>query len=211
MTTLFPAGSPHESLSEAIINDLVMMGYSIRPQFFDAMEVTAMVSEAEGYWQEGDFRHAQVGRGAARKTRPEIRGDHVFWLDEGGTYPAFRDFLEFSEVLRNAVNRLLFLGLRRFECHLTRYPPGAFYRRHVDNFQGANHRILTVLLYLNAAWKPEDGGVLRLYLDHTADSQHLDIAPEAGKLVLFDASRFPHEVLPTTRTRINLTGWFCQE
>ena len=38
----------------------------------------------------------------------------------------------------------------------------------------------------------------------------LDIAPEAGKLVVFDSVSLPHEVLPVTasRQRIATTGWF---
>ena len=41
-------------------------------------------------------------------------------------------------------------------------------------------------------------------------SRTLDIAPEAGKLVVFDSVSLPHEVLPVTasRQRIATTGWF---
>ena len=51
----------------------------------------------------------------------------------------------------------------------------------------------------------EHGGALRLYL---ADQTELDVLPSAGTLVLFISAELPHEVLPATRERLSLTGWF---
>ena len=35
-----------------------------------------------------------------------------------------------------------------------------------------------------------------------------DVLPVAGTLVCFLSDRFDHEVLPATRERLALTGWF---
>ncbi|MNJ70885.1 hypothetical protein D3C77_673740 [compost metagenome] len=64
---------------------------------------------------------------------------------------------------------------------------------------------MTAVLYLNPDWQPDHGGALRLYL---ADGESLDVAPEAGTLVVFMAGEFPHEVLPTQVDRLSVTGWF---
>jgi SM-20-related protein len=36
----------------------------------------------------------------------------------------------------------------------------------------------------------------------------VDIFPEGGKLVVFLSGESPHEVLPTNKERISITGWF---
>lgn len=46
---------------------------------------------------------------------------------------------------------------------------------------------------------------MRLYL---ADGREHDVLPQAGTLALFLSSEMPHEVLPATRERLSLTGWF---
>jgi SM-20-related protein len=52
---------------------------------------------------------------------------------------------------------------------------------------------------------PEHGGQLRMYLDK--DAQY-DVVPTGGCLVVFLSGEVPHEVLPATRERLSLTGWF---
>ncbi|MFT6394425.1 MAG: SM-20-related protein [Methylophilaceae bacterium] len=36
----------------------------------------------------------------------------------------------------------------------------------------------------------------------------MDILPKSGRIVLFLSAKFWHEVLPATRERLSLTGWF---
>lgn len=107
--------------------------------------------------------------------------------------------------LRQAINQGLFLGLEDFECHFALYPPGAFYKRHLDRFRDDDRRMVSAVLYLNEGWQPEDGGQLRMFLD--GDREH-DVQPRAGTLVVFLSGDVPHEVLPAGRERLSLTGWF---
>ena len=97
-----------------------------------------------------------------------------------------------------------------FEAHVTMYPPGSFYVRHLDRFRDAPHRAVTAILYLNPAWTPDDGGALRLHLPGPDGGEipH-DVVPQAGTLVTFLSAEIPHEVLPTRRERLSFTGWFC--
>jgi SM-20-related protein len=107
------------------------------------------------------------------------------------------------------LNRELQLGLFELEAHFAAYPPGAFYRRHRDQQTGSNIRVVSCVLYLNSDWKgADDGGQLRLYLDSEQSANYQDVPPEGGTLVCFMSERFWHEVLPASRLRLSLTGWF---
>ncbi len=159
-------------------------------------------------WRAGDFRPAGVGRGADLQLRPEVRTDRVLWLDPTALSPAQSGLWEHLEALRLAVNRHLFLGLYELEAHFAVYPPGAYYRKHLDQFRGMDERKLSCVLYLNDAWRPDDGGALRLYPDETDPSAAVEILPLGGRLVTFLSARFLHDVLPAGRERMSLTGWF---
>jgi SM-20-related protein len=114
------------------------------------------------------------------------------------------------EELKLVLNRELFLGLHGMESHAAHYPPGSFYRRHLDAFRHDNLRTLTVILYLNRRWHSNDGGALRLFLDSDRDGDFVDLLPESGRLVAFMSARFHHEVLETHRLRSSITSWFSR-
>ncbi len=104
------------------------------------------------------------------------------------------------------INASLFLGLEDFEGHFALYPPGAYYQKHVDRFRDDDARTVSAVLYLNRDWSVEQGGELRMYFP---DERTLDLPPLAGRLVVFLSGEFPeHEVLPASRERLSLTGWF---
>jgi SM-20-related protein len=44
-----------------------------------------------------------------------------------------------------------------------------------------------------------------MYLDESVEH---DVVPAGGCLVVFLSGEVPHEVLPATRERLSLTGWF---
>jgi SM-20-related protein len=111
------------------------------------------------------------------------------------------------ERLRRVMNESLLLGLFELEGHFAVYPPGAFYRRHLDRFSDDDARVLTCILYLNDGWVADDGGQLRIYLDTGEPPSHLDVLPCGGTFVSFLSADFPHEVLPARRERMAITGW----
>jgi len=191
-----------------IAAELGERGWVVVRDFIPPAKVAALREEALAYWNEGEFRPAGVGRGESFGIRPEIRNDRVLWLDSGKLTPLQADYFATLEGYRQAINRQLFLGLFDFEGHLALYPPGAFYRRHLDQFKGIGLRTVTAILYLNDHWQPEDGGLLRLYTDGEDDSRYVDIPPEGGTFVTFLSSEYLHEVLPSRRDRLALTGWF---
>jgi SM-20-related protein len=181
-------------------NGLAVLRHAVADPLVEGLRDAARARDAAG-----EFRAAGVGRAAARVERPQIRGDRIRWLDAEGARPAESALFAWLERLRLVVNEALFLGLLEFEGHYAIYPPGAGYARHVDRFRDDDARVLTLILYLNEAWAPAQGGALRIVQD---DGATRDVLPEGGTLVAFLADRFPHEVLPATRERLAFAGWY---
>lgn len=186
-----------------IADRLVEPGYAIEQGFLPAGDVLALQERALNRLAAGDFRPAAVGSGTRRRIRPDLRGDDILWLSGPGC-EAERRVMDHLEALRRVLNRELSLGLFELECHYAAYAPGAAYARHLDRFVTDASRVVSCILYLNPGWAPADGGALRLY----AGEETVDVLPQGGTLVVFLSERFWHEVLPATRPRLSLTGWF---
>jgi len=201
---------PAPTAPDEIAGALADPGYAVVPHFLDEATGLALLAEIRASRERGDLHEAAVGRGGEKQVRSEIRSDHVLWLDPAALSPAQSRYWEALETVRASLNRELFLGLFDLEAHLACYPPGAFYKAHLDCHRGVSVRTVSAILYLNRDWTPDDGGLLRLYTDREAGTSgpFLDIAPEFGKLVLFLSADFWHEVLPAKRERFSLTGWF---
>jgi SM-20-related protein len=190
--------------SDAVIDGLAARGYAIVRGALPPEAIAGLRERARALDGEGAFAAAGVGRGSGRAERRDIRGDRIAWWDEDATDPAERETRAWLEALRVRCNRGLMLGLDRIEAHYAIYPPGARYARHRDRFRDDDARVLSSVLYLNDAWRPEDGGELRLY----AGDREVEVVPEGGTFVAFLAADFEHEVLPSRRERLALTGWF---
>ncbi len=193
---------------DCIVSDLGRDGWSVRANFLDHERTAILAHEVRQLSQSGALRPARVGRGKEQGVHAETRGDRIFWLDQQQHTAAQRLILDEIETLRLAINRNLYLGLFEYEGHLTAYPPGTFYHRHLDQFRDAPLRMVSCILYLNEGWQEADGGQLRIFLDREGVGSHMDILPCGGMLVTFLSGRFYHEVLPASRERLSLTGWF---
>ena len=187
-----------------IIDDLAARGWSRLDNVLPATLTHELAEECRKRARAGALNPAGVGRGQGLAVREGIRGDSIQWLEQGQSAPS-DGYLQAMDELRSALNQAFYLGLEDFECHFACYPPGAFYQKHLDRFRDDDRRTVTAVYYLNEAWQTEHGGALRLYL---ADETELDVLPSAGTLVLFISAELPHEVLPATRERLSLTGWF---
>ncbi len=196
--------TPADTIASAIRD----RGWAVVQDLFSPAETRALGEDLCANWRDGQLRPAGIGHGADRQLRADIRGDQILWLDPAGASPPQRVYQERMEALRLAINRATYLGLFDLESHFAVYPPGSFYRRHLDRFHDDSARTVSCILYLNEDWQPQDGGQLRLYLDDAGTEAPLDIEPVAGTLVVFLSGRFWHEVLPTRRERLSVTGWF---
>jgi len=203
-----PAADSANHAEQGIASDLLERGWSVCPDFLAAPAWQRLALETAEAWRTGGFRRGAVGTGPTRQVMPGVRSDYVRWLEPHGCTRTQGACLRALEGLRLAINRQLFLGLYAYEGHLTVYPPGACYGRHLDQFRGARHRQLSCILYLNRRWTAGDGGQLRLYLGPDGAEPHVDILPRGGTLVCFLSAGFHHEVLPARRRRMSITGWF---
>ena len=175
-------------------------GYVVVQSFLDADVVSALANEC----RTADMQVTAVGHGARRAQRPDIRGDKTRWLEKSDASSAQRAYFDAMDALRSGLNRELMLGLDELEAHFALYAPGTRYARHRDRFRDDDARVLSSVFYLNEDWRESDGGALRLYLQ----DRRLDIYPSAARLVLFLSADFEHEVLPATRERLSIAGWF---
>lgn len=197
------------SANSQIVSDLYEKGWSVIDHYIPEVLRAALLGEQRDILRHGQFRHAGVGTGDSFSIKPEIRSDKVFWMEEAQLTPLQQQYWELMDVLMQEINRRCFLGLRSFEAHFAMYPPGSFYLRHFDRFQAVAYRVVSVILYLNDTWEEKNGGELRIYMPHDGrEETHVDIFPEGGKLVVFLSGEIPHEVLPTNKERISITGWF---
>ncbi|MCB1907520.1 MAG: 2OG-Fe(II) oxygenase [Rhodocyclaceae bacterium] len=193
-----------EDVFERIACGLATHGHSVIEGALPLPLASALAGEVREM-SDAAFRPATIGRSRDRMLNGFVRRDAIHWID--GRSDAERAWLAWSAQLQTYLNRRLFLGLFSFECHFAHYPPGAFYKRHLDAFRGDANRILTTVLYLNPAWGELDGGELLLYADDGGEPL-LRLAPALGTLAVFLSEEFPHEVLPAQRDRYSIAGWF---
>lgn len=190
-----------------IIDDIAEKGWSAVDNFLPDEEISAILKEQTALFNEGAFRKAGIGKGDSFQVRPEIRGDHVMWIEPNEASERVKTYLNKVEALRQILNQEFYAGLKSFECHFAMYPPDSFYKKHLDQFKQVRYRIITCILYLNKNWTYEDGGLLRIYKDGENEDQYVDIIPQAGTFVCFKSADIYHEVLSTSRQRYSITGW----
>lgn len=147
---------------------------------------------------------ARIGSGKQTLQQTHIRNDQIAWLHAGQSV-ACDAYLQLMEQVRILLNQTLYLGLEDYESHFSFYTPGASYSKHRDRFRNDDARTISVVIYLNEHWLTEQGGALRL---HPENLPTQDIAPMASRMVVFLSAEMLHEVLPATRDRMSLTGWF---
>lgn len=192
-----------DALFEQIATDLQQQGYSIIHNALPTslcLELNAIARSNESFHQAG------IGRADQHNINHNIRRDSIRWIE--GLNEAETQWQSFTEQLKNALNRQLFLGLDYYESHFAHYEPGAFYQKHLDAFKGKSNRVLSTVFYLNPNWQADWGGELVIY-DHNHQLLQ-QVTPDMGKLVIFLSEEFPHEVKPAIHHRYSIAGWFRQ-
>ena len=197
-----------EDLLDHISQEIYSNSYVVVDNFVDEAFRKALLKEQTDLLNQGQFTKAAVGKGDQKQVRAEIRSDEVLWMDATSLSPLQAIFWEKVAEVQQVLNRRCFLGLKSFEGHFARYPIGSFYKRHLDQFHAVPHRIVTIILYLNESWTETDGVQLRMYFPQEDGSERVeDVLPLGGRLVVFLSEEIPHEVLPTHKERISITGW----
>jgi SM-20-related protein len=152
----------------------------------------------------GVVRPAKIGPSNGAKEDKAIRGDKIAWLDEPYQDPSINTFHHQINQLKRALNQSLFLGLDNFESHIAIYPPGTFYRRHVDQFHTKKERRISCVFYLNDHWESSYGGELRIY---SIEGELIgSTLPLKNRFVCFE-SHLPHEVTTAYQPRYSIATW----
>lgn len=193
-----------ETLFGLIADDLLNQGYSIRLGALPD-DISSSLYTHQFKLNAGKYVDAGIGRGEDYLRTEFVRTDEICWIT--GESEAGRKWIEWTTNLQRFLNQRLFLGLFSFESHFAHYPPGAYYKRHYDAFRGEANRVLSVVTYLNPSWTQSDGGELVVYKEDT-DREGIKVLPIYGTVVVFLSEEFPHEVLPASRDRYSVAGWF---
>lgn len=196
--------SNDELLFARIARDLRERGFTVCPNALPQSLAGSLQAQLAEMNSER-FTRAGVGRQEAHILNDFVRTDEICWIT--GESEAGLAWLEWAGRLQCFLNRDLLLGLFSFESHFAHYRPGDFYRKHFDAFRGEANRVLSLVVYLNPDWQLADGGELVLY-DEAETSASLKVLPGLGTIVLFLSEEFPHEVLPASRDRFSIAGWF---
>lgn len=184
---------------EQILREIERNGFALIPKLVSATDLAEMNRFFDEHRPE--FRPAMVGPKDNRQRVEAVRGDYTFWIDALDPVKPFEKLVHFLDQLKEEVNKKFFLGLQQYECHLAYYPPGTFYKKHLDKHESNSTRSLSFVFYLNQT----AGGELVLY---NKNNEVIKIVPpEAGSFICFMSDEFPHEVKPASMERRSFTGW----
>ena len=192
---------------EEMAGQLAKRDYAIINDFLSAEEIDDILNVFDFHKKKGKFKKAAVGTSDNKTVDQSVRKDLIKWIENDNAKSPTQVFLNRIDAVKDFLNRTCFLGIKEYETHFTIYPPGAFYKKHLDQFSSSGHRKISFICYLNVNWQPEDGGELRMFLP----TGILDIAPMAGKLVCFRSDVVEHEVLECYANRYSLTGWMLDQ
>ena len=193
-------GCHFDSIMDQLIND----GYG----FYQVEEniITPLLNAFDSNQIEDRFENAKIGQGFHKKIVTNVRSDSISWIEDWSS-EYLNPYFKFLSELQNTLNQTCMIALRRFEGHFALFEIGARYQKHIDNAQGQNRRVISVILYLSNS----GGGELVLFDPLNRHQRIATIKPQIGKLVIFESGRIWHEVLASHTARKSLTGWFCDD
>lgn len=195
------------SLWEEQMDLLAQQDYAIIDNFLEDPALNEIIDFFERKINEDKLAKAAIGTSIDKKIIDEIRGDYTYWLDKKRDENSLSLFNTLDE-MKMLFNRFFFLSLSDYEFHLALYPKGTFYKKHLDQFQGRNNRMISMIIYLNHEWKSGDGGELRIYPE---GKEPKTIAPLMNRCVLFRSDLLYHEVLTANKDRKSITGWMLYQ
>lgn len=195
-----------QELSEQIFqNDFGVVQHLFSENVLQSMKEFCLLQ-----YQQGEFEKAKIGKGIEKQRITEIRNDYILWLSDYAHQEIVSNFLEEIYRLMDYFSNYFRISLNRYEGHYAIYPPGSFYKKHLDQFSDAGNRLISCVVYLNDGWNEKDGGQLRIYHKEN-DNEFTDIFPEFGKVVCFRSDCVKHEVIKTAEKRFSITGWMRRD
>ena len=189
---------------EKIINSILEDNYAVIDDFLPKKDIQDLKNQLITHLEQDEFKQAGIGKGLFHSNNLEIRGDNILWIDNSTNLAPEKKYISTLHSFIKYLNRTCFTGLNDLEIHYAYYPTGTFYKKHIDSFVNDQSRKYSVILYLNDDWDENFAGELLLYLK---DDRIVKVKPIAGRLVCFPSHEIAHEVLPTNKPRLSITGW----
>ena len=203
---------------ESILSDIQKNGFSIQNNIFHDDDISSLYSDIINAYHNNSSSNILLkaaGVGKEAQLNSNIRGDKIHWLTKENLTSSQKKIWDFLETLKYHLNQNFFLNIKEFETHLTIYPSGTFYKKHIDQFRFSGNeplsgkiRKISFVIYLNQDWSESDGGELVLFDSKDQEKIVTKILPQFGRAVFFLSEELPHEVLTTNKERASMTGWF---
>lgn len=194
-----------EDVFVSVAQQLELSSYAVVENFINKDLAIGLYNEITSLINEDELREAAIGRGVQSDVIKSIRKDEIKWINQDNDSPVVVELLSTINSMGAFLSNYFRVSIKRYEGHWAHYPPGAFYKKHVDQFQETSNRIFSIILYLNPNWQEKDGGELIIYLEN---EEVVKIKPTLGSLVCFRSDVLFHEVLPTQKSRYSVTGWY---
>jgi len=199
---------PGNNRLSAIAADIAAHGWSWQPNLLPDDLTAALRAELLALDAQQDLEAAGIGREDAFQLDRSVRRTRISWMD--GASPAQAAFKAWAEPMRQSLNRELLIGLFDFEACFAVYPEGGFYDRHLDSFEGARNRVMSLVVYLNEDWRDDMGGALVVWPERAddADAPVARLLPLGGGVAFMLSETVPHAVEVTHARRYAIAGWW---
>ena len=181
-----------------VLSSINEKGFFIGENFFEENLVNELLLSFN------NRNYSNAGIGSSKEVNANIRKDVISWIEEDEETKIVKEYLLKINDLKNELNKNFFLNVNNFEGHYAHYKNGGFYKKHVDNIQGKNSRIVTCITYFNKNWKDSDGGEVIIY----DENKRIIVPPKFNTFVCFLSENVEHEVFPSNADRLSITGWF---
>ena len=199
---------PGNNRLSAIAADIAAHGWSWQPNLLPDDLTAALRAELLALDAQQDLEAAGIGREDAFQLDRSVRRTRISWMD--GSSPAQKAFMAWAEPMRQSLNRELLIGLFDFEACFAVYPEGGFYDRHLDSFEGARNRVMSLVVYLNEDWQDDMGGALVVWPERAGEAcaPVARLLPLGGGVAFMLSETVPHAVEVTHARRYAIAGWW---
>lgn len=192
-----------EKIFDCLIDSYIEDKVGITKDFLSLALAANLKDNLLKLFKDQQLLNAGIGNNSLVSQDKLIRSDVIYWLDRSHDNQYENDFFDLMDKFILYLNQTCYTGITGYEFHYTLYEPGTYYAKHIDQFQNNGSRQYSMIMYLNADWKTEDGGELCIYQNEIPQN----ISPDSGKSVFFRSSDLLHEVLVTHKQRMSITGW----
>lgn len=188
---------------EELIASYLDSGVGQSCDFLSSELSDGLVLNLVGHKMKNDMKSAGIGQNEDFHKDLTYRKDKIHWLETTTSNSSERLFFKLIDSWISYLNQTCYAGIIKSEFHYALYEQGSFYKKHLDQFSKNDSRVFSMIMYLNANWQEGDGGELVIY----KENEIVKIAPSLGRMVFFDSGKYEHEVLPTSVSRMSITGW----